>query len=190
MMHIKYQFNNSEHGNARNKPSSKAEWLNLWIFQSEIISTDRISNILILFRNPFSDTPASSTCPLLHFELIWPWYCHSNKCFICIILLTFAKLIRHCHNTIHIYIVSHGNETISTNRKSSNTPCKNVITQNWFLIGNNLVKADLQKGCHLHPLSPTECKLLHCKNSGVKFNTPGVVRGPHQVGVNFNTSRC
>ena len=32
--------------------------------------------------------------------------------------------------------------------------------------------------------------LLHCKNSGVKFNTPGVVRGPHQVGVNFNTSRC
>ena len=31
---------------------------------------------------------------------------------------------------------------------------------------------------------------MHCKNSGVKFNTPGVVRGPHQVGVNFNTSRC
>ena len=27
---------------------------------------------------------------------------------------------------------------------------------------------------------------IHCKNSGVKFNTPGVVRGPHQVGVNFN----
>ena len=26
--------------------------------------------------------------------------------------------------------------------------------------------------------------ILHCKNSGVKFNTPGVVRGPHQVGVN------
>ena len=33
-------------------------------------------------------------------------------------------------------------------------------------------------------------KDLHCKNSGVKFNTPGVVRGPHQVGVNFNTSQC
>ena len=33
-------------------------------------------------------------------------------------------------------------------------------------------------------------KYIHCKNSGVKFNTPGVVRGPHQVGVNFNTSRC
>ena len=33
-------------------------------------------------------------------------------------------------------------------------------------------------------------KNIHCKNSGVKFNTPGVVRGPHQVGVNFNTSRC
>ena len=32
--------------------------------------------------------------------------------------------------------------------------------------------------------------ILHCKNSGVKFNTPGVVRGLHQVGVNFNTSRC
>ena len=31
---------------------------------------------------------------------------------------------------------------------------------------------------------------LDCKNSDVKFNTPGVVRGPHQVGVNFNTSRC
>ena len=31
---------------------------------------------------------------------------------------------------------------------------------------------------------------IHCKNSGVKFNTPGVVRGPHQVGVDFNTSRC
>ena len=26
---------------------------------------------------------------------------------------------------------------------------------------------------------------VHCKNSGVKFNTPGVVRGPHQVGVNL-----
>ena len=31
---------------------------------------------------------------------------------------------------------------------------------------------------------------IHCKNYGVKFNTPGVVREPHQVGVNFNTSRC
>ena len=29
-----------------------------------------------------------------------------------------------------------------------------------------------------------------CKNFSVKFNTLGVVRGPHQVGVNFNTSRC
>ena len=28
---------------------------------------------------------------------------------------------------------------------------------------------------------------IHCKNSGVKFNTPGVLSGPHQVGVNFNT---
>ena len=29
--------------------------------------------------------------------------------------------------------------------------------------------------------------MVHCRNSGVKFNTPGAVRGPHQVGVNFNT---
>ena len=27
----------------------------------------------------------------------------------------------------------------------------------------------------------------HCKNSGVKFNTPGVVRGTHQIDVDFNT---
>ena len=81
--------------------------------------------------------------------------------------------------------------------------CSSKILMHFWVFSNNLFHANiwstLRESIHWYSKTPYAnvtlplpivSNKLYCKNSGVKFNTSGVVRGPHQVGVNFNTSRC